>query len=160
MYAPHPIPSSVSKYAFFYLIVTWFHAGRLRPASGTWGTMGAIPVIYMASWGGQAALAALALMAVLGGLWAIGRFMRHTDKTDPSEIVIDEVAGMAVTALFLPYDAGVLAWVFAFFAFRIFDAVKRGPVGWCDTHVKGAWGVMADDLVAGLLAGLVTLLVF
>lgn len=160
MFTPHKIPPSVSKFAFFYLVATWFHTGRLRPASGTWGTLGAIPLVYgLWAAGGAAALAVFAVVVTMVGLWAIGQFMSHTAKDDPSEIVIDEVAGLGVTALFIPADASMWLWVFAFFAFRVFDAVKRGPVGWCDANMHGPRGVMADDIVAGLLAGTVTFIV-
>jgi phosphatidylglycerophosphatase A len=95
------------------------------------------------------ALWAAILLAVLGGMWAI-RAAGADD--DPSWVVIDEFAGQWIAMLGLARVTvpGVLA---AFVLFRLLDITKVGPVGWADRR-HDAVGVMADDVIAGLIAAL------
>lgn len=94
------------------------------------------------------------LAAFVAGVWAVRLYLQHSKQPDPSEIVIDEVIGMAIVWLAIPSESFLLA-VFGFIAFRFFDAFKRGPVGWCDKNIKGAMGVIVDDVVAGIIAACV-----
>jgi phosphatidylglycerophosphatase A len=98
-------------------------------------------------WVSHAALAAGVLVVVALGLWAVGA--AHAGD-DPGWVVIDEVAGQWIALLGLAHPSvpGVLA---AFAAFRLFDVVKPGPVRWVE-RLPGALGVLADDVLAGLLA--------
>ncbi len=150
------VPLTISPYSAPYLIATWFHAGRIRPASGSWGTLAALPACWLvwlaADWMG---IAALIIASWFAGIWAITHYAEHADKPDPSEVVIDEVFGIAVTLLFVPDT--LAGWLMGFVLFRVFDSIKRGPVGWCDKNIKGAVGVMTDDAMAGVMAGLTTL---
>jgi phosphatidylglycerophosphatase A len=100
------------------------------------------------------ALAAAALLATVGGMVAI---TRAGVEGDPGWVVIDEFAGqwISLMALARPTLAGVVA---AFVLFRLFDVTKLGPVGWADRQ-HGAFGVMADDVIAGIIAASVVLLV-
>lgn len=137
------------------LIVTWFGTGLTPIASGTWGSLAALPFGWLAlHHGGIPALALLAVAVSLIGIWASSRLVSGSDVRDPGFIVIDEVAGMLVTLLFAPVNW----WGFAlaFFLFRAADIVKPFPANWCDAHVHGGLGVMLDDVVAGLYAGLAT----
>ena len=92
-------------------------------------------------------LALAAAVASVGGLWAI-----RASKVDgdPGWVVIDEVAGqwLALLGLGRPTALGLLA---AFALFRLLDIAKPGPVGWADRQ-GGAAGIMADDLIAGVIA--------
>jgi phosphatidylglycerophosphatase A len=95
----------------------------------------------------------LAVVALLTGLTLIpGRaYMRHRDAGDPQEIVLDESIGVLLALAFVPWT---FLWAgLAFGMFRLLDILKPFPVGWVDRNVKGALGVMGDDVVAGLLAG-------
>jgi phosphatidylglycerophosphatase A len=96
------------------------------------------------------ALAAAALLATIGGMVAV---TRAGVEGDPGWVVIDEFAGqwISLMALARPTLAGVVA---AFVLFRLFDVTKLGPVGWADRQ-HGAFGVMADDVIAGIIAALV-----
>ncbi len=143
------------------LLATWFGVGLLRPAPGTWGTLAALPFVWLAHILGGFLLVALATLAIfLIGWWASVIETRSSADPDPSEIVIDEVAGMFL-ALW-PVSLGaqiagvdVLAlwpgWVAAFLAFRLFDIWKLGPIGWAD-RMHTPLGLMLDDIIAGLFA--------
>ena len=75
----------------------------------------------------------------------------HVDDRYDGRIVIDEVAGQWLALIPLPLDPGL--YLLAFLAFRLFDILKPWPVGWADRRLPGAFGIMADDLLAGLYAG-------
>ncbi len=94
-------------------------------------------------------LGIIALGFVLG-VWASNWMIARTGIQDPGFIVWDEFIGQWLALLLLPKT---LLWYAAAFAlFRLFDIVKRGPVGWADRRFKGGFGVMFDDVLAGLLA--------
>src|SRR5688572_29646521 len=101
----HPIPLTISATSPVYLISTWFHSGRIRPASGTWGTLAAIPFCWLAAFAaGWMGLVALIVISWFAGVWAITRYADHAEKPDPSEVVIDEVFGLAIAYLMLPFS--------------------------------------------------------
>jgi phosphatidylglycerophosphatase A len=144
-------------------INTWGFIGLLRPAPGTWGSLAALPCALLLVWvGGPFLLLALTILVALGGVWTIGQQIGGQADKDPSEIVIDEVAGQWIALLpvmFGGWHAGVPitalwpGWIAAFVLFRLFDIWKPGPIGWADRR-GDAVGVMLDDLIAGLFAGL------
>ncbi|WP_224823725.1 phosphatidylglycerophosphatase A [Cognatishimia sp. MH4019] len=146
-------------------IATFFYVGLLRPAPGTWGSAAAIPVAYVLHALGGFPLLFVATLAVFAlGWWATVEATRGAEDHDPSEIVIDEVAGQWVAlwpvSLGL-WMAGVDPWTFpwpgwvtAFIFFRVFDIWKPGPVGWADRR-HDALGVMMDDVIAGAMAACV-----
>lgn len=132
---------------------TWFGCGLMRPASGTWGSAGAIPfavvIVYLA---GVPALAVAALVCLAVGIWSSSIYASKSGMGDPSQVVIDEVAGQWVTLCFVPLDPW---WYLAgFLLFRLADIVKPFPANWCDQKLEGGSGIMLDDIVAGLYAGL------
>jgi len=120
--------------------------GRFPYAPGTVASLAAVPAGALALWLDHHLLSLLAIATCVIGIWAV-----HATKeqNDPGWIVIDEFAGQWIAMLGLDHVSfiGVTA---AFVLFRLFDIVKPGPVGWADRQ-DGAVGVMADDVVAGLI---------
>ena len=134
------------------LLATWFGCGRLRPAPGTWGSLGAIPPALGLAWlGGWPLLLAGSLAIFLLGIWAGERHAATLGRDDPGEVVIDEVAGQWLALAPLALDWRL--WLMGFLLFRLFDIVKPWPASWCDRVLPGGLGIMADDMVAGLYAG-------
>ncbi len=140
------------------LLATWFGAGFLPVAPGTWGSLFAIPFIEGSfRLAGLPGLVAFGAAASLAGIAAAGVIVRLRGEKDPSEAVIDEVAGQAIAA-FPVYALARAAspaafWglvALSFVLFRIVDVVKPGPVGKAEA-LPGGLGVMADDLLGGLL---------
>ncbi len=105
----------------------------------------------------MAPVAALALAAGLVGPWAAGRAARGRGVRDPNEVVIDEVAGQALALaglhLAFPGPSPWIGVVAAFALFRLLDIAKPGPIGALE-RLPGGVGIMADDLLAGLVVAL------
>ncbi len=144
-----------------HLIATFFYVGHLRPAPGTWGSLAALPVAWgLLVLGGPVLLAVGIAASITLGWWATILETKGKDDKDPSEIVIDEVAGQWIALLPVAIGAAhsgapALAiwpgWIAAFVLFRLFDIWKPGLVGWADRR-GGAMGVMLDDVIAGVMA--------
>jgi phosphatidylglycerophosphatase A len=146
-----------------HLIATFFYVGHLRPAPGTWGSLAAFPCAWALHVAGGSLLLGLGvIVAFTLGTWTTALETKGKEDHDPSEIVIDEVAGQWLA--FLPVSIGAAhagvaltvlwpGWVTAFLAFRLFDIWKPGPIGWADRR-GDALGVMLDDILAGLAAAL------
>ncbi len=137
------------------LLATWFGAGYAPVAPGTMGSLFALPIGWaLAHEGGWAALLGATIVVTLGGVWAANAYMAAAGEHDPGPVVIDEVAGQWLTLL--PAAAfGSVTWqvlVVGFVLFRVFDIWKPWPISWVDAHIKGGFGVMADDILAGLAA--------
>lgn len=133
------------------LMATWFGAGYLPKAPGTWGSLGALPFAWLlVDHGGPWILGAATVIIFIVGLWAAKDFMKRTGAHDPGAIVIDEVVGQWIVLLAAPLDP--IAFGLAFVLFRLFDVFKPWPISWADRSIGGAWGVMVDDILAGLFA--------
>ena len=136
------------------LLATWFGSGLLRVAPGTCGSLAALPFAAgMVLLGGPWLLAAATVAAFAAGLWASARYVEAAGQADPGAVVIDEVAGQWLALVALPLDP--LLYLLAFLAFRLFDILKPWPVGWADRRLHGGFGIMADDILAGVYAGAV-----
>ncbi len=149
------------------LLTTFFGAGLLRPAPGTWGSFAALPAAWVLHMlGGFWALALGTALVFLIGWWATIQETRGLADPDLSEIVIDEVAGqwlalwpvsLGAVMMGVPVTALWPGWIVAFLAFRAFDIWKPGPVGMAD-RMHTPLGVMLDDIIAGGLAAMVVAL--
>ncbi len=133
------------------LIATWFGSGLLPKAPGTWGSLAALPFAFaIVALAGTWGLLAAAILATLVGVWAAGAYATRSGQEDPQRVVIDEVAGQWLALVPVAHDLRLYA--VAFLAFRFFDIVKVWPAGRIDRELKGGWGIMLDDIVAGLYA--------
>lgn len=153
-----------SRHASFWW-VTVVGAGMLRPAPGTWGSLAGVLLGYLMLRLGVTLAELIAWVAALTvvSTQAINSIEAKTGIHDAPEIVVDEVAGMWLALLpLVSLPASPLLFVLAFLLFRLFDIVKPWPIRWLDEKVGGGFGVMVDDLVAGILAAIViwVLLIF
>ena len=155
------------------LLASCFGLGRLPVAPGTWGSLPpAIIFALMWHFGASSVLisvimAALTLTGSAVCVICAPAVIRATGKADPRVVVADEFAGQALTFLVVPFMAtGTIStkqiWVTAvlgFLVFRLFDIVKPWPIRRVEKLPEG-WGVLADDLLAGVNAALVLLVCF
>ena len=145
-------------------ISTFFYIGFLRPAPGTWGSIVGILLAYeLLNTMGFLTFFIILLFTIIIGCWSTKNYIKNSsEKSDPSEVVIDEVIGQWITILPIGYileideflkDGLWFVWLWAFVSFRFFDIFKLGLIGWAD-NLEGAMGVLLDDILAGVAAGL------
>ena len=134
----------------WFWLATWFGCGLARPMPGTWGTLGGLPFGIFLMMGGPVYLIAGIVIVSAAGWWAAREFEKATGEHDVGMIVIDEVVGIWVTLLAATQTP--VSVLLAFLLFRAFDILKPWPVNWCDKKLPGAWGVMTDDIAAGVYA--------
>lgn len=156
--APTPLARRLSV-----ACATVLGVGLLRPAPGTWGSVAAgllaLPLLFIlpVSLVTPVLIAGVLVVTVLGLLSAPGA-SRHFGAGDPAPVVIDEVAGTWVALVCIPGQTLVVSPLIAVFTavllFRVFDIAKPWPVGWFE-RLPGALGIMADDLAAGAVAGMI-----
>jgi phosphatidylglycerophosphatase A len=128
------------------VIATAGGAGRAPVAPGTVGRAVAVVVLLVLP-GSVTGRVAFFVLVTLAGIVAADRVERSAGQKDPGVIVVDEVAGMTLSVLWLPLTPAVLAA--AFVLFRVFDVLKPFPADRSQA-LSGGIGVMADDLIAGL----------
>ena len=143
------------------LFATFFGVGYLKPAPGTWGSLAALPIAYLVlSYTNFWMLLNLTVFVFITGVIATRDVTKGQQDHDPSYIVIDEVVGQWIALFPVGYgayitqsDVGALwpGWIAAFVLFRAFDIWKPWLVGKADAR-NDAWGVMLDDVFAGLFA--------
>ncbi len=136
------------------LIATLGGLGRAPVAPGTVGSLIGASLVWVLPTELIAQAAVTVGLAVIGG-WAAGTAAKREQCSDPSAVIIDEVAGMLVAGFLLPKRAGLL--LAAFLLFRLFDIGKWFPMKQLE-RLPGGWGIMADDLAAGLFSRLLLLL--
>lgn len=151
---------------FLSLAATLFGVGNLPKMPGTWGSLFAlligVPASHFISW--QVFIGVtLALIPV--GVLAANAHQAKTGEHDSGKVVIDELVGQWIAlfplllaapfAFAVPFGDFRWATLAAFGLFRFFDIIKPWPISWLDKNIKGGWGVMADDIAAGIAAALV-----
>jgi phosphatidylglycerophosphatase A len=127
--------------------------GRVPFAPGTVASLAALLIGALAIWIDHRLLTLMAIFACVIGTWAVHE---TGEQDDAGWIVVDEFAGQWIAMLGLG-QVSVYGLIAAFVLFRLFDIVKLGPVGWADRK-DGAIGVMADDVVAGLIVAAILFL--
>jgi phosphatidylglycerophosphatase A len=141
---PTPFRSPVQFLAF------GFGSGLSPRAPGTAGTLAAVPLYWLISDWSLLQYSALVLVAALLGIWICGVASRQLRVHDHPGIVWDEFVGYWITMWAVPVD---WLWILAgFVVFRVYDIAKPWPVSQLDKQVKGGFGIMIDDVLAGVMA--------
>lgn len=135
-----------------HLLAFGFGSGLIRPAPGTWGSLAALllwwPLIHLPA----PAYVAVVAAAAVGGVYLCDRTARDLGVHDHGGIVWDEFVGVWIALCTVPLQ---WPWVLAGFAlFRLLDIWKPWPLRWFDRALPGGFGIMVDDMVAGLLVAL------
>lgn len=152
------------------VIASVFGIGYFQFAPGTIMSAIAVPLAILIALRGGGAMGVLSasLIALVLGVLACADHVRETRRDDPPECVIDELAGQWLACAFCVLTFGGLIpakhislpiFALAFLLFRLFDIWKPWPVSWADQNIKGGLGVMTDDIIAGLMAGVVIVIV-
>ena len=131
-------------------VATVLGIGYVPFAPGTFGSAAGLAVFAaVRAAGGPVVEAVTIVLVFLVGAWAATAAETHFGHIDPGPVVIDEVLGMLVTLAFLPVS--VTGALVGFVLFRVFDVIKPPPCNSLEA-LPGGWGVMSDDLMAGVYA--------
>jgi len=169
-----PLPVNASMIdRMVYWLGLGLGSGLPRRAPGTWGTIGglivAIPLLSL----GFLPFLLITILSCFIGIWICGRTSELMKGHDDPHIVWDEWAGMWLTLLpfsymsvtadnfwhYISQPSSLAALLLAFVLFRFFDIIKPPPIGWADRKVAGGLGVMLDDIIAGVMALIVWIIV-
>ncbi len=160
------------------IFTTFFGVGTIKKAPGTFGSLAGLlfwliihkllnindsSALYKANW----FWIAFVLVVTIYALDAIKNYGSQVKEIDHKSIVIDEVVGViialqiAIQAINFNIEASylasfVIAISLSFCLFRLFDITKPSIIGWCDKNLKNSFGVMLDDILSGLLAGILS----
>lgn len=138
---------------FWSMIATFFNIGKIKFAPGTWGTLATVPFVYAVAQTNGLIYMIVCLLLLPLAILAAEFHERKLGTHDSSEIVIDEVLGFFIAMTWVP-----ITWqsmLIGFFLFRVLDIFKPFPIGYIDKKVHGGLGVIADDLVAGILVNII-----
>ncbi|WP_088331628.1 phosphatidylglycerophosphatase A [Lacimicrobium sp. SS2-24] len=127
-----------------------FGSGLSPVAPGTMGTLVTLPLVCLLALTGLISYVLVTLVACVIGIWICGRTARDMGVHDHGAIVWDEVAGMLLTMIAVPVTGVTL--LVGFVIFRVLDILKPWPISYLDKHVHGGAGIMADDILAGVMA--------
>ena len=136
---------------FAKIIATFFGVGYLPVMPGTWGSLAGL-LVYVIFLKTNLSLHVLSFsIALILGFIASKDSQAMFGKKDPGVIVIDEVAGILLVFIFVPFSA--LNLIFGFFLFRLFDTLKPAPAGSFE-KLPGSYGIMLDDIIAGVYSNI------
>ena len=127
-----------------------FGSGLIPFMPGTMGSIAAIPLVLGAAIFASELYLLVTLAACLIGIAICENTARALGVHDHGSIVWDEIAGMFLTFVLVPLTWQTL--LAGFLLFRLFDILKPWPISWLDKHVHGGFGIMLDDIIAGLMA--------
>lgn len=134
------------------LIATFFKIGHLPLMPGTWASLATTALVYFIApyWRAPIYIQIPIIVIIFFlGIPAASASETHFNTKDPRPCVIDEVAGQMVTLLLVPHT--IYFYAAGFFLFRVFDVLKPPPISTAE-KLPGGWGIMFDDIVAGLFA--------
>lgn len=149
-------PTGFDRTKVTHWIAFGFGSGLAPKAPGTFGTLAAIPLYVLMSQLNLALYAGLLLAFTLFGIWVCGRVADDIGTKDPSAIVWDEFVGFLLTMIVAP--PGWVWILVGFLAFRLFDIWKPWPIRVVDQQVGGGLGIMLDDIIAGVMAAALLML--
>jgi phosphatidylglycerophosphatase A len=134
-------------------VATLFGLGRLGFAPGTLGSLVALPIAWLVMrFGGMYALLGVTAVVAIAAIWVSDAYAKESGDEDPQDCIIDEVAGQMLACALAPLS--LAGFALAFVLFRLFDISKLWPISAVE-RIGGGAGIVGDDMLAGLIAGIV-----
>jgi phosphatidylglycerophosphatase A len=133
-------------------LATGFYVGRIPLAPGTFGSLLGLPLCFLFAGMHLPGAIVGALLIIALATWIAGAAERTLGQPDPGCIVIDEITGMVVTLMGLPFNPTTAA--VGFILFRVLDIVKPFPIRVIDKRLSGGLGIVADDVIAGMFSNI------
>ncbi len=136
-----------------HLLAFGFGSGAAPKAPGTWGTLAAVLIYWSLSQLSPEHYLLMLLVTSVMGIYICGQTARDLGVHDHGSIVWDEFVGFWITMFAAP--VGWVWVVVGFVLFRFFDIIKPWPISWIDKKITGGFGIMLDDVIAGVMAAVV-----
>ncbi len=152
-----PSFATLCRHPIFF-IAAGFGSGLLPWIPGTWGTVVAIPIYFFMNYLSLSIYSIILLAMIVGAIYCSHVTAKAWGLHDHPVIVCDEIVGYLVTMIMAP--AGWCWFIIGFLLFRLFDVWKPWPICWLDQKVHGGFGIVVDDLVAGVFAWIVMQLIY
>ena len=138
------------------ILSTCAHLGYMPGPTGTYGSLLAIPFVIISE---HLHIKELMLLLIIPlAIWSSHKMVEILGIPDPSEIILDEVAGIFVTFFYIKISTLTLFW--GFILFRIFDIIKPYPIRWLERNLSGGISIVIDDVAAGIYSNMVLRLFF
>ena len=141
---------------FTKVFVSIFYIGYIKFASGTWGSLAAILILYpfikFTVLSFEASVIVFIILFFISNIF-INYFSNFTNSNDSKHIVIDELLGIFIILIFYDFIFiynDFITLILIFFIFRLFDIIKIFPANYIDKNLKNGYGVIMDDIVAGI----------
>jgi len=147
------VTKSTEKFSLsnpIHFLALGFGSGLLPKAPGTFGTLASIPLYLLMVALSNVSYAVIVLLICVSGIYICGKAATDAGVHDHGAIVWDEIAGFLITMFMVP-----ISWqsiLVGFLLFRVFDIFKPWPISYIDKHVHGGFGIMLDDILAGIFA--------
>ena len=138
------------------MLSTCAHLGYMPGPTGTYGSLLAIPFVIISE---HLHIKELMLLLIIPlAIWSSHKMVEILGIPDPSEIILDEVAGIFVTFFYIKISTLTLFW--GFILFRIFDIIKPYPIRWLERNLSGGISIVIDDVAAGIYSNMALRLFF
>lgn len=134
-------------------IATGCFIGKIPFAPGTFGSLAGILLCFILSKTSELAAIFGLVLFIIFSIWIANDAEKILNKKDPGSIVIDEIAGMAVTLIGLPFNVFYVAT--GFIVFRVLDISKPFPIRYIEKRIPGGAGIVLDDVAAGIIANVI-----
>jgi phosphatidylglycerophosphatase A len=134
-------------------IATGCFIGKIPFAPGTFGSLlGILPYFFLSKTSVPVSIICI-IIFIIFSIWIANDAEKILKRKDPGSIVIDEIAGMAVTLIGLPFN--VFYVVSGFIIFRVLDIIKPFPIRYIEKRISGGAGIVLDDIAAGMIANVI-----
>ncbi len=140
--------NTARKNDFIVFLATGCFTGFLPVMPGTWGTFASIPVVILVHKGGAISQLISSIAFLVLAVWIASKAEVLLGTRDAPPIVIDEMSGFVISLIWLPLS--LLTVCLGFVLFRLFDIVKPPPIGILEKRLQSGWGVVMDDVMAGI----------
>ncbi len=139
-------------------IATGCFIGKIPFAPGTFGSLAGILLCFILSKTSEPVAIFCIILFIIFSIWIAGDAEKILKIKDPGSIVIDEIAGMAVTLIGLPFNFFYVAT--GFIIFRVLDITKPFPIRYIEKRISGGAGVVLDDVAAGIFGNIILRIIF
>ena len=134
------------------LLAFGFGSGLVKKAPGTFGTLAAVPIWYMMSNLNLLSYVVIIYLATIVGIIVCEKASTQLGVHDHGGIVWDEFVGFWIAMC--PVSPSIINLLVGFILFRVLDIFKPWPISWFDNNIRGGFGIMIDDIVAGAVTAL------